>query len=64
MVIEVTRPVGLIVATVAGAIVHVPPGTLLPSARLLPAHMGALPMMGPGAGFTVMVSVTMPQNVV
>lgn len=48
-----TIPVGDIVATVDGAILHVPPVTLLVSGSRLPIHTGTFPAIGPGAAFTV-----------
>jgi hypothetical protein len=57
----VTTPVVLIVATDTGAILQVPPLVLLLNVMLLPEHMGKLPEIGPGAGFTVTIAVAIPQ---
>lgn len=62
--IAVTLPVALIVATVVGAMLQVPPGTLLLRPVLLPGHSGVLPAMVSGSGFTVITTVAVPQAVV
>ena len=55
-----TIPVADTVATVVGAMLHVPPGRALNSATVLPGHMVARPVMGPGIPFTVIVAVAVP----
>jgi hypothetical protein len=52
-----TTPSALIVATVAGAMDHVPPATELPRVVVPPAQTARPPVMAPGAGFTISVSV-------
>jgi hypothetical protein len=51
------------VATVNGAMLHVPPGNELLNAAVLPGHKGTLPVIGPGKPFTATVAVTVPQIV-
>jgi hypothetical protein len=60
----VTMPPEVIVATLDGAMAHVPPLTVLLSVIVLPAHMGTLPLIGPGAAPTVTMTVAAPQPVV
>lgn len=57
----VTTPAALMVATDTGVQLQVPPGWGLLSVKVLPGHMGALPVMGTGNGFTVTTSVALPQ---
>jgi hypothetical protein len=61
--IAVTSPDELIVATVAGAQLHAPPGSELVRVIVLPGHTGTLPVTMPGKPFTVTVAVTVPQVV-
>lgn len=57
-------PPDVIVAIDAGTHVHIPPGTELPSAMLLPMHTGEFPLISPGIPFTVSTVYTAPQPVV
>jgi hypothetical protein len=56
-----TTPVGLMVATDTGAILHVPPLAVLLSVIVLPTHNGAFPTIGAGTAVTVTIVVTDPQ---
>lgn len=59
-----TKPELFTVATDAGVMLHVPPGTVFERRREAAWQMGILPAMGPGTGLTVIVAMAMPQEVV
>ena len=59
-----TVPVALMVATVVGARLHVPPAAELTRVIVPPGQSGELPVIAAGAGLTVTMAVTVPQVVV
>jgi hypothetical protein len=54
----VTTPVGLMVATVTGVMLHVPPATALLSDVVAPTHKDSGPVIADGVGVTVTLPVT------
>lgn len=62
--VPVTTPAALIVAVGEEVMLHAPPATALLSGRVVPVQIGALPVIGPGAPFTVTAAVVAPQAVV
>jgi len=59
-----TSPVGVIVATIAGVQLHVPPAKELPRVIEFAGHTGTFPVIGPGRPFTVTTTETVAHVVV